>query len=109
MSQDNSIARRQARELAERPGAIPVLITLLDAGGVAEREKLRLVCAPGSADDVIRWLTVVGLVRRHGGAGSYDTDEPHGMYELTGVGQGLTGSLNALATACASAATPKTA
>jgi hypothetical protein len=106
MSEDRHNPRRLAQELAQEPGAIPVLVTLLEAGGVAEQEKLRLACAPDRADDAIRWLTAARLVRRHDRAGGDNIDDPADTYELTNIGHALINSLNALVTACANPATP---
>jgi hypothetical protein len=106
MSEDRHDPRRLAQELAQRPGAIPVLVTLLEAGGIAEQEKLHLACAPGGAGDAIRWLTTARLVRHHDRAAGDDIDDPADTYELTSIGHALISSLTALATACATPATP---
>lgn len=97
MSGDTRSPRRLARELAERPGVVPVLVTLLDAGGIAERERLRGACSPADADDAIRWLMAVSLVKCHGGAAGHDLDGPGQAYELTDLGWSLTSSLTMLA------------
>jgi hypothetical protein len=48
-------------------------------------------------DNAVRWLTAVGLVRRTGGAGTFDLNEPGGVYKLTSIGASLTHSLTELA------------
>lgn len=89
---------RLVRELAETPGAVPVLVALLESGGSASRDGL-LAAGDRDTDDAIRWLTAVNLVRRSGAAGTFDLDQ-HGIeYELTAIGTSLTRSFIDLANA----------
>jgi hypothetical protein len=90
-----------ANELAETRGAIPVLVTLQDAGGESTREALAHACDARTADDAIRWLAAVCLIRRHDSSGTYDFDEPGTRYELTSIGASLTRSLTDLSAALA--------
>ena len=92
--------QRLAAELAETPGAVPVLVTLQEHGGSASREDLRRFCPP-EAGDALRWLTAVRLVRPCDAAGSMDVDTPDAMYELTEIGSTLTRALTELASVLA--------
>jgi hypothetical protein len=82
-----------ARELADTPGAVPALLTLLERGGTADREMLLTAGDRRHVDDAIRWLTAVNLVRRAGGSGTFDLDQSGISYELTAIGTSLTRSL----------------
>jgi hypothetical protein len=90
-----------AHELADTPGAVPALVTLLQRGGTASRETLLAAGDRRHVDDAIRWLTAVNLVRRASGSGTFDLDQ-HGIsYELTAIGASLTRSLVDFSTALA--------
>jgi hypothetical protein len=91
---------RLVRELADTPGAIPVLVTLQESGGSATRDTLMRACGRRRVDDAVRWLAAVGLVRRTDGAGTFDLDQLGGVYALTGIGASLTRSLTELASIC---------
>lgn len=99
MSDGRHSPGRLAQELMECTGAVPVLVTLLEAGGMADWATLRHRCAPMEVSNATRWLLAVQLIRRHGeAAGSCDFDDPRDCYELTAVGRSLTTSLVALTT-----------
>ncbi len=87
---------RLARELADTPGAVPVLVTLLEQGS-ATRDTLAAMSGRRIVDDAIRWLTAVNLVRRPDASGTFDLDQPGIVYELTAIGASLTKSLVGLA------------
>lgn len=91
-------AHRLARELADTPGAVPVLVTLLEQGS-ATSDTLATTSNRHIVDDAIRWLTAVNLVRRPSGSGTFDLDQPGARYELTAIGASLTKSLVDLAAA----------
>lgn len=86
-----------ARELADTPAAVPVLVTLLQNGGSASREALSAAGECPYVDDAIRWLTAVNLVRRPNESGTFDLDQAGISYELTTIGTSLTRSLVDLA------------
>ncbi len=92
---------RLTRELADTPGAVPALVTMLQRGGSASREALLEAGDRLYVDDAIRWLTAVNLVRRAGGSGTLDFDQRGISYELTAIGASLTRSLVELSTVLA--------
>jgi hypothetical protein len=97
---EDSGPHRLVAELATTPGAVPVLLALQDRGGHATREALDRSCGDeNGADDALRWLTTVGLVRPTGPASI--GGGPAEVFELTEVGTVLTRSLTDLARALA--------
>jgi hypothetical protein len=93
--------QRLAAELAETPCAVPVLVTMQEHGGCASGAALSQAC-PAGADDALRWLIAVRLVRPEEGRGTLDVDRPEAMYELTEIGSTLTRTLTELADILAS-------
>jgi hypothetical protein len=93
--------QRLARELAETPCAVPVLVALQEQGGRAASEALGRAC-PAGVGDALRWLIAVRLIRRHDAQGTLDVDTPDAEYELTEIGASLTRSLTELAAVLAS-------
>lgn len=90
-------ALRLARELADFPGAVPVLVALFHNGGSARREVLTAATDPRHVDDALRWLAAGRLISRSAGSGTLDLDQAGTSYELTVIGSSLTGSLIELA------------
>jgi hypothetical protein len=94
------------QELAEAPGAVPMLLTLLSGGGSATREALAAEVGADTLDRALRWAITGHLVRRTEGSGTLDLDQPGTVYALTDVGASLTGSLVELARALGQNAPP---
>ncbi len=95
------------QELAEAPGAVPMLLTLLSSGGSATRETLAAEVGADTLDRALRWAVAGHLVRRTEGSGTLDLDQPGTVYALTDIGTSLTGSLVEIARALGQNAPPR--
>jgi hypothetical protein len=83
-------------ELADTPGAVPVLVALHDSDGSATLEVLVHEVGP-ECGEAVRWLIGVGLIRAI--IDGHDGDRQ--SFRLTDVGAALIRSLNDLAHALA--------
>lgn len=97
-----------AQELADTPGAVPVLLTLHNCDGSAAREALAADVGERHLDSALRWAVAGHLVRRVDASGTLDLDQPEAVYTLTDVGATLTSSLVELARAMSANTRPPT-
>ena len=80
-------------ELADTPGALPVLVTLFERQQPTTREALSAAHDRRPVDDAIRWLAAVKLIRRTDAAGTLDLAQPGTFFELTAAGLSFTRAL----------------
>ena len=90
---------RMAAALRDHPEAVWLLVALHAAGGAAKVNELsRRGSASREIGAALCWLAAVGLVRRSGDSGSWDSATDLAVYELSDRGAPLVTALVALGT-----------